>query len=954
MFDASSWTQAAMTSVVASWLLTLVIHSTIALGLAWILMRRLASLRLRDLAWKGALVIPLVTASVQIGFGVQPLAGSFHVGARSQVSAAPELAFPAADRQEPAITDLALSEELEPAEPAGADAVSAAPPPARSAGAVAPPPSRGLGVGSWTARIWTTVRESWAAGLLALWVFGALAGLMRLGVARLRLSRVLRPRRPVEDPELLRQLDRLRWRARLRRPVRLTWSAGVCGPVAFRREICLPKAALSRLSPAQLRAVLAHETAHVARRDSWWLLVTLVLERVFFFQPLYRIARRDLQALAEFLCDDWAVAQTGRTLTIAESLAEVAAWLSGVRRPVALPSIASDPSQLVRRVERILDGNTMFNTDLGTRPRFLRVATAIAVTVVMSVTAPGITFGAVREASAVSGGADRPGVVPATETSVDALATSSLSLETRAPEPRPAAVPEPQPVAAAADAPVSSDVPSTEPTEAEAMTSDGPETVTLAFGTPVDESSLLPQDTIDARVVASLTRALSDSAATVRREAAQALGQLKARAAVPSLIRGLDDDDADVRQAFVRALARIGDESAADGLIAALRDPSPAVRNYAAQAVGELGVRRAAPALIDLLGDEHPDLRRQAISQLWRLRDTSSVDAIARLVSDSSAAVRRTAVAALGQFRRPSSYPALERALSDDNAEVRMRALSSLARFRDSRSLAVFSRALADGSPDVRRAAVRALDSSNDSTVIPTLIEALQDSDARVRAAAVSALRDFDDVRSLTPFVRMLSDPSDDVREAVVRGLGELDTDEVITPLAATARSDSVADIRRTALAGLARFYRPTVVDPLVTALSDDDHEVRTTAARGIGRLAEYHGGRRAQSHASYAQMGQALPRTVAPLIAALRDDDSDVREAVARALGYLGDPRAVDPLIAALNDGASDVRKEAVYALGRIHDDRAVDPLIAVLEDADSEVRRAAVRTLSQFSRQR
>ncbi len=170
---------------------------------------------------------------------------------------------------------------------------------------------------------------------------------------------------------------------------------------------------------------------------------------------------------------------------------------------------------------------------------------------------------------------------------------------------------------------------------------------------------------------------------------------------------------------------------------------------------------------------------------------------------------------------------------------------------------------MTDASPDVRRAAVRALDSSDDSTVVPTLIGALEDSDARVREAAVSALRDFDDIRSMTPYVRLLSDPSAEVREAVARGLGDLDTDEVISPLAATARSDSVADVRRAALGGLGRFYRPAVLDPLVAGLTDDDHEVRYTAARSIGRLADYHRGRRAESHPSYPQMVQALPRTV-------------------------------------------------------------------------------------------
>jgi HEAT repeat protein len=54
----------------------------------------------------------------------------------------------------------------------------------------------------------------------------------------------------------------------------------------------------------------------------------------------------------------------------------------------------------------------------------------------------------------------------------------------------------------------------------------------------------------------------------------------------------------------------------------------------------------------------------------------------------------------------------------------------------------------------------------------------------------------------------------------------------------------------------------------------------------------------------------------VEPLIAALKDKDSDVRKAAAEALGKIGDPRAVEPLIAALKDAEWHVRKAAAKAL--------------------------------------
>ena len=80
-----------------------------------------------------------------------------------------------------------------------------------------------------------------------------------------------------------------------------------------------------------------------------------VLEQLFFFQPLNRLARARMQEVAEFLCDDWAAARNGSGLDVARGLASVAAWLDG--RPATLPlaGMAEHPSQLLARVTRLLE-----------------------------------------------------------------------------------------------------------------------------------------------------------------------------------------------------------------------------------------------------------------------------------------------------------------------------------------------------------------------------------------------------------------------------------------------------------------------------------------------------------------------------------------------------------------------------------------------------------------------
>jgi len=66
----------------------------------------------------------------------------------------------------------------------------------------------------------------------------------------------------------------------------------------------------------------------------------------------------------------------------------------------------------------------------------------------------------------------------------------------------------------------------------------------------------------------------------------------------------------------------------------------------------------------------------------------------------------------------------------------------------------------------------------------------------------------------------------------------------------------------------------------------------------------------------------------IEPLIAALEDENPDVQEEAAEALGKIGDSRALNPLIVALRQGDSAVQEAAAEALGKIGDTRAVKPL--------------------------
>ena len=312
-----------------AWMLTYLLHSTLLLGLAWMASKPLSrwSVAAEEAVWKLALVGAIVTASLQFAVGWEPAAGRWRLAEPPTRPATVEVAMPPVDL--------------------GVSAMSA-PVPSRAAETIVPPAVESAPGFSLT-RLSTLGIEVWLLGMLVL--------LAAHGSSYLRLRRRLRPRPRVVGGTLYSQLRGLSQQAGLDGEVRLTCSSRVPVPVAFRSEICLPPRALAGLSDEQQEGMLAHELAHLVRRDPFWLFVTQAVSCVLFFQPLNWVARRRLREISEMLSDEWAVSRTGRPLSLAGCLAEVAGWssLGSPVRPLPVPGMADRPSSLGRRIRRLLD-----------------------------------------------------------------------------------------------------------------------------------------------------------------------------------------------------------------------------------------------------------------------------------------------------------------------------------------------------------------------------------------------------------------------------------------------------------------------------------------------------------------------------------------------------------------------------------------------------------------------
>ncbi|MEM7199101.1 MAG: M56 family metallopeptidase [Planctomycetota bacterium] len=333
-----------------SWLLTYLLHSTllltaVALATRWPLASRGPAVH--EALWRVGLLGGIVTSTLQVAFGLHPLAPPTFLGASG--------------------VEAAVLAEIVPAPPAAPLSGSASGAYGSALEAAAPPLAAG----------WTVPRVA-----LAVFVGVAILALASLAYGWLRLRARLAERRPVRCGELSRRLQHLRAALGMRARVRLSASARISVPVAIgllRPEICVPAARIDSLDEAQADALLAHELAHLRARDPLWRLLAHAVERALWIQPLNLVARRRLQDLAEYRCDDCAVRCTGDAVALASCLVEVASWprpLSEHRVLQVVPAAAMPSSRLEYRVERVLRDAP--SADAGPAPRWLAALLCVA------------------------------------------------------------------------------------------------------------------------------------------------------------------------------------------------------------------------------------------------------------------------------------------------------------------------------------------------------------------------------------------------------------------------------------------------------------------------------------------------------------------------------------------------------------------------------------------------
>jgi len=196
--------------------------------------------------------------------------------------------------------------------------------------------------------------------ILLAWLTGVGLMLIRL-VNQLKATGHLDQQcRSLDNPELIRMTEELRRALGISRRVRLLITEKLTSPAAVGALwpiILLPASLATGTPPETIRAILAHELAHIRRHDYVINLAQMLIETVLFFNPAVWWISRQIRIEREACCDKLAVQISGDDIQYAQALSDFASK-HGLSVGLPMPAMAfgqeRSPGSLLDRVKRIL------------------------------------------------------------------------------------------------------------------------------------------------------------------------------------------------------------------------------------------------------------------------------------------------------------------------------------------------------------------------------------------------------------------------------------------------------------------------------------------------------------------------------------------------------------------------------------------------------------------------
>ncbi len=188
---------------------------------------------------------------------------------------------------------------------------------------------------------------------VAAWLAGVLFLSLRLLVSWRSAQRMRLAGTSAASDRLISLLSQIAEQFGVRQAIDLLESTAIEVPAAigwFRPVILLPVSAITGLTESQIKAILAHELAHIRRCDYLVNLGQSVVETLLFYHPAVWWVSSQIRQEREHCCDDLAGAICGDRVGYAQALVR----MEELRSPAGNVALAASGGRLTDRVRRLL------------------------------------------------------------------------------------------------------------------------------------------------------------------------------------------------------------------------------------------------------------------------------------------------------------------------------------------------------------------------------------------------------------------------------------------------------------------------------------------------------------------------------------------------------------------------------------------------------------------------
>jgi HEAT repeat protein len=347
----------------------------------------------------------------------------------------------------------------------------------------------------------------------------------------------------------------------------------------------------------------------------------------------------------------------------------------------------------------------------------------------------------------------------------------------------------------------------------------------------------------------TLGSALKHAEAPVRRAAAKSLAKLGKPIAL-SHLAAADLDDKETGQAVREAIRAVYAQQSLDFVMKGTKDTNVMLKRSAVATLGDMvktaSGKRARKKILNALRPlskaSDATIRAAAIRSFEIMAGDDVRADVMRMSEDEAVEVQRAVAHALRAFASPKSTTLLLKYIQSADATVVANAASSIGRLKIKEALNPIIKILGHQSVDVRRAATQALvllgtTLTERKPLLSFFSERLFDADGKVRLMAIEGLKLVKDARSVTAMGALLQDPLLQVRIATLDAMADTGHKSAVEPIA-SALEDENKDIRHAALKALVKLKRKEAA-ALIKAhlLREKDTNLIEVAKKAINQL---------------------------------------------------------------------------------------------------------------------